>query len=115
MSAWKPIKDRGANGIQRIWSRYGSPTAVADIRCVPSADGFEYYVCCGASAGGDSGTVIARARTDDMESAKALASALASALAKFARSKHARLARRKAVRAARANMALPGDDLAARS
>ncbi|HOR98094.1 MAG TPA: hypothetical protein PLZ74_06940 [Kiritimatiellia bacterium] len=111
MSAWKPIKDRGVNGIQRIWSRYGSPTAVADIRCVPSADGFEYYVCCGASAGGDSGTVIARARTDDMESAKAVASALA----KFARSKHARLARRKAVRAARANMALPGDDLAARS
>ena len=63
------------------------------------------------SAGGDSGTVIARARTDDMESAKAVASALA----KFARAKHARLARRKAVRAARANMALPGDDLAARS
>lgn len=38
------------------------------------------------SAGGDSGTVIARARTDDMESAKAVASALA----KFARAKHAR-------------------------
>jgi hypothetical protein len=31
------------------------------------------------SAGGDSGTVIARARTDDMESAKAVASARGSA------------------------------------